>query len=220
MSILLIRHGETASNAARVVQTPQTPLSERGMAQARLLAERLSNAPITRIIASDMARARMTAESLRASTGAPLELDALLRERNFGDHRGVAYADLDVDIFAPEHAPPNGEDWNTFHARVDRAWERVAGLAAGERGDLAVVTHGLVCHSVVTRKVELPAAIAEASETGTSPDRAGAAPWLLRFGNTAVTILAGSPPWGVSLLACTAHLDAAREDDADAPTGI
>jgi hypothetical protein len=43
---------------------------------------------------------------------------------------------------------------------------------------------------------------------------------LLRFGNTALTILAGSPPWGVSLLACTAHLDAEREDDADAPTGI
>ena len=33
MSILLARHGETPSNAARVLQLPDTPLSERGLAQ-------------------------------------------------------------------------------------------------------------------------------------------------------------------------------------------
>ena len=32
MQIFLIRHGETAANAARIVQTPDTPLSERGIA--------------------------------------------------------------------------------------------------------------------------------------------------------------------------------------------
>ncbi len=35
--ILLIRHGETPSNAGRIVQTPDTPLSSRGFQQARLL---------------------------------------------------------------------------------------------------------------------------------------------------------------------------------------
>ena len=34
MSIILIRHGETAFNVARVLQPADTPLSERGIAQA------------------------------------------------------------------------------------------------------------------------------------------------------------------------------------------
>ena len=42
MTILLIRHGETALNAARIVQPADTPLSERGIAQARALARRLA----------------------------------------------------------------------------------------------------------------------------------------------------------------------------------
>jgi broad specificity phosphatase PhoE len=44
LSIILIRHGETASNAARVLQFPDTPLSERGLAQARAVAKRFANA--------------------------------------------------------------------------------------------------------------------------------------------------------------------------------
>ena len=39
MAIYLVRHGETASNAARVVQTPEVPLSPRGEDQARRLSE-------------------------------------------------------------------------------------------------------------------------------------------------------------------------------------
>ena len=55
------------------------------------------------------------------ATGARVEYEPLLHERNFGDIRGTAYADLDVDPFDPAYAPPNGESWETFHARVDRA---------------------------------------------------------------------------------------------------
>ena len=39
--IYLIRHGETALNANRTLQPAATPLSERGLAQAQRLAERL-----------------------------------------------------------------------------------------------------------------------------------------------------------------------------------
>jgi hypothetical protein len=34
VAIFIIRHGETPGNAARVVQTPETPLSARGVRQA------------------------------------------------------------------------------------------------------------------------------------------------------------------------------------------
>src|SRR5437667_456679 len=42
MAIYLIRHGETDANAARVVQLPTVPLSERGRDQATRLAARLA----------------------------------------------------------------------------------------------------------------------------------------------------------------------------------
>ena len=216
MSILLIRHGETASNAARIVQTPDTPLSERGIAQAGLLARRLEAVGVTRILASDLSRASMTAEAVGESTGAPLDFDALLQERNFGDLRGTPYAELQVDLFGPDYSPPGGESWEAFHERVDRAWERVTQMALQERGDLAVVTHGLVCHSLVARKVELPGALLQAA--GMEPPSESET--VLRFGNTALTVIGAASPWTVSRLACTAHLDVSRADDGSAPSGI
>src|SRR5207302_436717 len=102
------------------------------------------------------ARAVATARHLRAVTGAPLALEPLLRERSFGDLRGRPYAELNVDMFAPDYAPPNGETWEAFHARVDQAWARVQDLAAGIDGHLAVVTHGLVCRSLAAPHLALP----------------------------------------------------------------
>ena len=121
MSIFLIRHGETLGNASRTVQLPDNPLSPRGIAQAELLARRLQREGIAAILSSDFARAAATAERLRRVTGAPVRHDPLLQERNFGDIRGTPYAALGFDMFAPDYAPPNGETWEAFHARVDRA---------------------------------------------------------------------------------------------------
>src|SRR4029450_9009831 len=108
----------------------------------------LAREGIARIVASDLARAAATAERLQRATGAPLSFDALLHERSFGDIRGTAYADLGFDMYAPEYAPPGGESWPVFHARVDRAWAMVQAAAASTDGHLAVVTHGLVCRSL------------------------------------------------------------------------
>src|SRR5436190_7267739 len=115
MSIFLIRHGETALNAARVLQMPDTPLSDRGLAQAEALGRRLASHGVTAIVSSDLLRAVMTAEALRRACGAPLTLDAALQERNFGDVRGRAYATLGADIMSPTYEPPGGESWPAFH---------------------------------------------------------------------------------------------------------
>ena len=190
MAIVLVRHGETPGNASRVLQFPDTPLSERGLAQARCVAQRLAGTRIAEIAASDYARALRTAEEIRDASGAPLVIDPELRERNFGDLRGRAYADLDFDPFAPGYTPPNGESWEDLHRRVDRMWERVSARAAALPGDLVVVTHGLVCHSLVSRRIELAGA-----ECGPG-----------RFANTSVTVVEASQPWRLLLLGCVAHL--------------
>jgi probable phosphoglycerate mutase len=189
-SIFLIRHGETPGNAGRIVQTPDTPLSTRGIDQAKRLAQRLERTGIARILSSDLVRATMTAECIRLTTGVSLRLDPLLQERNFGDLRGTPYDRLTLDIFAPGYEPPGGESWEVFHARVDRAWGFVRQIAAESDGHLAVVTHGLVCRSLAARHLVLPAG-QEAPE---------------RWANTGLTIADG-PLWRVSLLNCTVHLD-------------
>ena len=191
MAIFLIRHGETLGNAQRIVQRPDIPLSPRGVAQAERLARRLVGEGIERVLASDLTRARMTADHIVKATGVPLELEALLHERNFGDIRGTAYADLGLDMFAPDYAPPNGESWEVFHARVDRAWARVQAVAAATPGHLAVVTHGLVCKSLAGRHLALPAGHGV-------PER---------WENASVTIVDARAPWRVELLNCVAHLE-------------
>src|SRR5207247_9399085 len=125
--------------------------SPRGVAKAERLARRLVENGITHIVASDLARAAMTAEHVQRATGVPLSWEPLLHERNFGDLRGTPYAELTSDPFAPGYSPPNGESWEVFHARVDQAWARVQKLSDATDGQLAVVTHGLVCQSSAGR---------------------------------------------------------------------
>jgi 2,3-bisphosphoglycerate-dependent phosphoglycerate mutase len=188
--IYLIRHGETALNANRTLQLPSTPLSERGLDQARRLGERLHSAKLARILASDLARAAMTAEAVRAATGAPLEFDQELRERNFGDLRGRLYDSLGFNPFVEGYEPPAGETWNVFHARVARAWRNVLEVAARTDGPIAVVTHGLFCRGVVSLH---------------APPAPGLVP-PMRWRNSSVSILEGAP-WRATLIDCVAHLD-------------
>lgn len=190
MAILLVRHGETASNAARILQTPDIPLSERGVAQADRLAARLARLGVAAILTSDYARARMTAERVRAATAAPLEEWPELRERNFGALRGRAYADLGFDPFAPDYEPPEGESWRVFHERTARAWPRILARAQALDGNLAVITHGLVVRAFAEREVGLG---------GLEPP--------LGWPNTSLTIVASDPPPALELLNCVAHLD-------------
>ena len=196
MTIFLIRHGETASNAARIVQVPEAPLNERGLEQADRLASRLADRGIRLILSSDLARARMTAERLGTVIDAPIEYDSGLQERNYGDLRGRAYAEFDFNIHGPGFAPPGGEDWDTFERRVDEVWPRVLATQQRVGGPIAVVTHGLVCRSLCVRLLELP--------DGTSNAHA--------FANTSLTIVDPTPPHRVSLLNCAQHLDGGPTD--------
>ena len=198
MTIVIVRHGETDGNAARVLQRPDVPLNARGMRQAARVAERLAARGLTHILCSDLLRAQMTAAPLAARSGITVEENPLLQERNFGDLRGTAYAALAEDPFGPNFAPPNGEDWPTFHARVAEAFAVIVSRRRGTSGTLVVITHGLVCRALVERHAHLSAGAA-------IPER---------FDNTGVTILHEEPPHRAGLINCTRHLAASLEADA------
>ncbi len=197
MALSIIRHGETAGNAAGIVQLPDVPLNEHGIRQAQQLGNRFAVTPPPLILASDYLRTRMTAEQICHATGAELCLEPLLRERHFGDLRGRSHASIG-DLYAPDLEPPNGESWAAFHARIDRAWEAVVDRLATTSGYLVVVTHGLVCYSLAARHLQLPAGQAAA----------------MNFRNTSVTEVLPHSPWQVTRLNCTAHLDEAHGERA------
>jgi probable phosphoglycerate mutase len=197
MTILLVRHGETAGNASRVLQRPDAPLNERGIRQAERLAQRLFDDGFVHVVCSDLLRARMTAAPLAAHSGIAVEENPLLQERNYGDLRGVPYAALTEDPFGPDFAPPNGEDGSTFHARAAEAFDFIVSMRRRVKGPLVVVTHGLVCRALVNRHARL-------GEGMVAPEL---------FANTSVTVLHEDAPHTVSLLNCTRHLVTALEED-------
>jgi probable phosphoglycerate mutase len=204
MAILVLRHGETALNAARVVQPADTPLNARGQAQACAVARRLARrGGIAAIVSSDLPRAWHTAEAVGTALGLPVRPSALLRERNFGMLRGRAYDSLGFDPLVMADAPPGGESAADFERRVQLAFEDM--LARHQRlvGDLLVVTHGLLIRRLLAGPLR-------------SGDRPGAE---LHLANTSLSIFDATAPHLLQLLNCTRHLDAAERDDARGLSG-
>jgi 2,3-bisphosphoglycerate-dependent phosphoglycerate mutase len=203
--IVVVRHGETAFNAARILQPPEVPLNERGSAQAQRAATRIAALGGSALVSSDLLRAQMTATAIAEATGLPIELEPLLQERNFGALRGLRYDDIGTDFWKPDYLPPEGENVAMFDARVARAWRVVVERAAASKGNLIVVTHGMVCASIARQFLALDPAL----------------PAPTRWGNTSITLCEPVAPHRVHVLNCVEHL--ANSDDArdgSAPSGL
>ena len=191
MTIILVRHGITELNRARVLQPPHTPLSDVGLAQAEAVARALMQWQPAGLISSDLPRARSTADAVSRATRLPVETTELLQERNFGDLRGLPYDGMGFDPLTMTHAPPGGESAHDFQRRVDSAFAFALARRAALSGPLVVVTHGLVIRALLSGPLAVPAGRLDG----------------LHIGNTAITVVAELPPHLVSLLNSTRHLD-------------
>ncbi len=190
MPLFLVRHGETALNAARVLQPADTPLSDTGLRQAGALARRLAGLGVAAIVSSDLPRALRTAEAISATTGLAMTTSPLLRERNFGALRGLPYDALGFDPLALTQAPAGGESAAAFAGRVARAFAMMVAMRAALPGPLVIVTHGLLIRSILDAHVDGPGT--------TQPPR--------RIANASLTIVTALPPHQLTLLGCTGHL--------------
>lgn len=134
-----LRHGETTWNASGMTQGQMnSPLSERGKAQAEAAGAALKDQPIERIIASPLDRARHTAEAVARAKGMEVETDPALMECHLGDHQGKPHGPFLRMYFDDAYDPPNGETFTQFR---DRVWAAMA--AAVARGpNTLIVAHG------------------------------------------------------------------------------
>ncbi|SDK64603.1 probable phosphoglycerate mutase [Lentzea albidocapillata subsp. violacea] len=149
MRLLLVRHGETASNIERKLDTamPGPPLTELGLKQARELADTLAGENITAVYASIGLRAQQTAAPTAERFGLPVQVLDGIEEIQVGSLEGrndtEAYRTyLDTVIQWAEGAldvpfPGGGE---TGQQVLDRFLGAISTIQAD--GTVMVVTHG------------------------------------------------------------------------------
>ncbi len=166
-TLTLIRHGEAFSNVDPyfVESYSCRGLTERGIAQAHALAQRIHHEQwqYDVLYASTLKRARMTADIIAPALHLPITWEDDLHELRVGDADGVVISDVTTRFPAFMHAikepytkvAPNGESWNEFAMRCAHVLHTITTQHAGQR--IAVVCHGGVIECAFLWMCELNA---------------------------------------------------------------
>lgn len=132
--MLLVRHCESSG------LQPESPLTTRGFAQARVLADRVAPRRPDLIVSSPFLRARQTVEPLAAACGLPIEIDAGLAERPLAGEPPEEFRSAVRHSFEDfDRRLPGGETSREAQARGRRAIEA---LALRDHRFAVVATHG------------------------------------------------------------------------------
>jgi broad specificity phosphatase PhoE len=188
---VLARHGESVLNAARVVNgdpAVDVALTQKGRAEAQLLAEQLRNIPLDLCVVTRFGRTRETAEIALAGREVPFVVEPLFDDVDVGDLEGESIEEYRAwkRAHTRSDAFPGGESLEAAAARYGRGFKAV--LARPQRAIL-VVAH------------EIPVRYAlNAAEGSRDPDRphheiANATPYLFgedRLAEAAALLALGS----------------------------
>lgn len=148
--VYLVRHAATAWSGTRLCGRIDLPLSAAGRRQATRLAGRFMDLGLgtARVYSSPARRALETAAPIARALGARVEVDARLREADFGLAEGRTFGELERSW--PELARrlldgdlgidwPEGERGSDFLARIQDVARELEHLDAA---DEILVTHG------------------------------------------------------------------------------
>jgi probable phosphoglycerate mutase len=153
VTLYFVRHGETQYNVERRMQGfCDSPLTEKGITQAKSVGKGLSNIPFIAAYSSDSQRVQDTAKYAIGNRDIPLIIDKRLKEMNFGvlealleDEIPTLYGDaleklfsLDVNASAPE-----GESYAQLFTRTEEAVKEIVEKHASEGGNILIFSHGV-----------------------------------------------------------------------------
>ncbi|HKJ43003.1 MAG TPA: histidine phosphatase family protein [Sunxiuqinia sp.] len=151
IQLTIIRHGETIENANNLCQGQQQgTLSELGVNQAKLLAERLKEEAIDVFYSSDLQRTIDTsAEILKYHPKLPFNTEPLLRERYLASWEGKPFPDDWHWEYLPDGAETNEDMMARAQKYIDLVLERHEGMRV-----MAMTHGGLIraLRTVITRK--------------------------------------------------------------------
>jgi len=140
--LYIVRHGETAPNAAGLLLGRSDPqLTERGRSQAAGLAATLPTPD--RVVSSPLRRAQETAAAIRRV----VVVDDRWIELDYGTLDGTDPASVPTEVWArwrvnPDYAPGGGEALSALGVRVRAACEELTAAADLRAGrTVVVVTH-------------------------------------------------------------------------------
>ena len=155
--LLLIRHGESAANAANIFTGwSEWPLTAQGRAEAATIAQKLIAADLypTRIFQSALGRcaetARIIVDTMEVQE-VPVVTSPALNERDYGaltgmnkDEAAERFGASQVRAWRRSYAmaPPEGESLRDTAARVLAYYVRVVLPAAMAGGTTLIVSHG------------------------------------------------------------------------------
>ena len=155
MRLILVRHGDAYAGFEGVVAGERgcTGLTPLGRRQAGALRDHLTSTGRVRpdvLLASVLRRAVETAEIIAPGLGLEaVRQECDLCEVHTGEADGLAWAEyaarygsFDMEAEPERVFAPGGESWRSFHERVQRMLERIAGEFAGQ-------TVVAVCHAGV-----------------------------------------------------------------------
>src|SRR4030095_202457 len=162
--MIIVRHGETEWNIKGIRQgNLDSVLTEKGMAQAKALAQRLARESFTALYSSDLGRAVQTAQEISNVTGHSIVTDACLRERSLGIFQGLSGEEIKAKhpdeyklhrTLGPNYVIPGGE---SVRQQVDRNVTCLNELAGKHQGEqIVVVTHGGVVSGFFRHTLEIP----------------------------------------------------------------
>jgi broad specificity phosphatase PhoE len=153
MRLYLVRHGQTAHNAAGLaLGRANVPLNETGIAQAAAAGRALATYEISAIYSSPLQRARDTAAAVAEPHDLPVMIDDSLIEMDVGELDGLQFAavgerypDFIKEWLGPNCASavmPGGESLTQVRDRASAAIKRLQ--SEHESEGIVVVTHNFV----------------------------------------------------------------------------
>ncbi|MCU1648620.1 MAG: Phosphoglycerate mutase (2,3-diphosphoglycerate-independent) [Nocardia sp.] len=170
--LILVRHGETEGNVAKLLDTqlPGLPLTERGVAQAKTFGATLTTPP-QRLFSSEALRARQTGGYIEAATGTLLEVLEGLQEVQVGELEGLNTQDAHEQFQDVYHAwhfgdlssrAPGGESGMEVLDRYVPILERLREdyLADPEAADVILVSHGAAMRLISRELADVPRSFA------------------------------------------------------------
>ncbi len=151
MRLFSARHGETEWNRLdKICGRTDIPLNEKGIEQAKILAEAMKSENIDVIIASPMIRAQQTAGYVAEACGLDIITDERLIEQCYGIYEGEDRHDegflANKRCFAYRY--PGGESMMMVARRVYAVIEDVKREYEGK--NVLLVSHGGVCRVLNT----------------------------------------------------------------------
>lgn len=179
--ILLVRHGQSTTNAANVFTGwSDPPLTELGVEEARGVASalRAEGIAIDAAFTSGLKRAIRTAQLILWDLGSNVDLagSAALNERDYGELTGLNKTEVTKQFGASQveawrrsyaEAPPSGESLRDTAARVLAYYVQEILPATLSGGNVLVVAHGNSLRALVMALDCVPPEDAPAIEIGT-----------------------------------------------------